>query len=196
MAVLQRHRAGDRVPVDFYRGSEKKTVSMELSRRPLPDVPPTAQALADTVRKIYDQVDAELAQCFEGVPDEAASYRPGLEEWSAKETVAHLIIGERDTHGWIAELIDGAERWYDSFSGNNLARTRAVVAGHPSVPALLDELKRCEVETVALLAALPPEFVTRKGSYWRLAHNIVQSADHPREHMGQIRAAIAAARQK
>jgi len=47
-----------------------------------------------------------------------------------------------------------------------------------------------------LLAALPPEFVARKGSYWRLGHNLLQLSRHTREHIGQIRAAIESARHK
>jgi uncharacterized protein YndB with AHSA1/START domain len=32
-------KGGDKIEVVFYRGSEKKTVTMELSKRPMPDVP-------------------------------------------------------------------------------------------------------------------------------------------------------------
>jgi uncharacterized protein YndB with AHSA1/START domain len=40
--VLQDFRGGDKVEVVFYRGPEKKTVMMELSKRPIPDIPQSA----------------------------------------------------------------------------------------------------------------------------------------------------------
>jgi len=196
VSVLQTRRASDKVPVVFYRGKEKKTVTMELSRRPLPEVPSTADALAEAVRKMYAGLDAELAQCFEGVSEEDASRRPAPGEWSAKETVAHLIIGERDTHAWIADLIGSQERWSDDGSGNILVRHGATAAVYSTIPALLEELQRNEAETVAMLAALPAEFVARKGSYWRLGYSLLSLADHTREHFAQIRAAIVAARKQ
>jgi len=39
------------------------------------------------------------------------------------------------------------------------------VAVFSTVPALLEELKRLEAETVAMLAALPAGFVARKRTY-------------------------------
>jgi len=193
VGVLQTHRAGDEVKVIFYRGGEKRTTMLKLSPRPMPEVPATAEALAEAVRKQYGDLDAELAQCFDGVSEDETARRPASGEWSAKEIVAHLIIGERDTHAWIADLIGGQERWTDSFIGNDLSRHRATAAIYATLPALLEERKRNEAETVAMLAALPAEFVARKGSYWRLGYSQLSLADHTREHFGQIRAAIEAA---
>ena len=51
--VLQRHRAGDRVKLVFYRGDKRKTAMVELSPRPLPEIPPTLQELAEVVRYNY-----------------------------------------------------------------------------------------------------------------------------------------------
>jgi len=193
ISALQRRRAGDRVKVVFFRGGEKKTVEMELSRRPMPAIPPTAQELAEAVRKVYEEGDRELAACFEGVTEAEASHSPAPADWSAKEVLAHLVHGERDNQLWIADLVSGHERWYDG--GSNVhARNQATVAVLPTVGALMDEFKRSEEETLALLRALPPEFVARKGSYWRLAHNYLQGISHTHEHAAQIRAAIQAVR--
>jgi uncharacterized protein YndB with AHSA1/START domain len=195
-SFMQAHRAGDAVPVVFYRGNEKRKTTMTLSVRPLPEVPPTPQALAEAVRNIYAELDAELAKCFERVSEAEADHHPARGEWNAKENLAHLIIDERDRQAGIDELINGEERWYDGFAGNLQVRHAATVAACPTVPALLEELKRHEAETVALLTALPPEFVARKGSYWRLGYGLLLLSLHTREHIGQIRAAIASARQK
>lgn len=195
ITAVQAHRAGDTIPVVFYRGKEKLKRMLTLSARPLPEVPATLQGLTETLRQLYTTLDAELAQCFEDVSEAEAGYAPGPNEWSAKEVVAHLIVDERDRHATIDELINGEERWYDGFAGNIQVRHKAVVTVYATVPALLEELKRHEAETVALVAALPAEFMARKSSYWRLGSGLFRVASHPREHMSQIRAAIQAARQ-
>ncbi len=194
ISTMQSHRAGDKVAVAFYRGPEKKTVTMELSPRPLPDLPSSAEALADVARKMYAGMDAELARCLEGVSEAEASHQPAPGEWSVKETLAHLVIGERETHVWITDLIVGDERWSDSNPTNVPARIAAAIAAFPTLPALVEELKRHEAETVAMLAALPPEFMAHKGSFWRLAFITLGSPEHFQTHLGQIRAAIEAAR--
>jgi len=196
VTALQGRRAGDKVKVAFYRGNEKKIVTMELSPRPLPEVPATSAALADTMSKTYAEIDAGLAKCFQGVSDAEASRAPAPGEWSAKETLAHLIAGERENHCWIADLINDSERWSDELENpsNVPARICATVQVFPTVPALLEELKRNETETAKIIAALSPEFVARKGTYWRLGYYLLQLPNHAREHLAQIRAAIEAAR--
>ncbi len=192
--ALQGRRAGDIVPVVFYRGGEKHATRFQLATRPMPDIPPTAQALADAVRALYAAGDAELDQCFEGVSDAQAAFCPAPGEWSAKHALAHLIVGERDGQAWIAEQVGSQERWADDYAGNVQARLDAVVAVYPTVPDLLAELRRCEGETLALLAALPDSLVARKGAYWRMAFALLQGNQHTLEHAAQIRAAIAAGR--
>lgn len=194
--ALQGRRGGDTVPVVFYRGKEKQKVAMELSRRPLPEIPATPGELADAIRKMDAELDVELAKCFEGVTEEEASFKPTPTEWSAKDVVAHLLAGERDLHSGVTEAIDGIARSYDAFGGNVEARHTAIMAAFPTAQAMLEEYRRNQTETAALLAALPPEFVARKGSYWSLAFGLLQPPFHNHEHFNQIRAAIEAARKK
>jgi uncharacterized protein YndB with AHSA1/START domain len=192
--AMQSRRVGEQVAVVFYRGAEKKTLKVEISPRPLPEMPPSAEALAEAARKMYAGTDAELAGCLEGVSEAEASHQPAPGEWSVKETLAHLVIGERETHAWITDLIVDDERWSDSNPTNVPARIAAAIAAFPTLPALVEELKRHEVETVAMLAALPPEFMARRGSFWRVAFITLGSPEHFQTHLGQIRAAIEAAR--
>jgi len=195
-AALSDRRAGDRVEVKFYRGSELLTADMELSRRPLPEIPTTAAELAERVRQTYAAADAELEVAVKDITEAEAEFRPAPHEWNAKEVLAHLIIGERDTHAYIAELTDGEERVYPTYIGNNNLRTKATASAYPSLAALLEELKRNEAETVAMLAGLPPEFVAAKRTYWRLAFGQLQGGNHTQDHLQQIQAAVAAARQQ
>jgi len=195
-AAVQGRRAGDKVKVVFYRGREKRTVVMELSPRPLPDVPPMAKELAEAVRKVYAETNAELEACFQGVNEAEASHHPAPGEWNAKEVLAHLIVDERDNQRWIADLVGGHEGWYDDWGGNVYPRLAGLTAAYPTVAALLEELKRNQTEITAALAALPPEFVARKGSYWRLGHSLLNLASHAREHLDQIQAAVQAGRRQ
>lgn len=194
--ALQAHHAGDEVAVVFYRGSEKRTVPMKLSRRPLPTPPPTAGAMAEAYRQFTAEADAGLVRLFEGVSEAEADHRPAPNEWSAKQVLTHLIASERDNHTGIAELITDTERWQDDFENELTARPAGTLGVYPTVTALLDELKRSEAETAAMLAALPAEFVARKRSYWRLCTNLIQPPSHVHTHYDQIRAAIEAARAK
>lgn len=193
-SLLAGKRAGDRVQVQYYRGPELFSILMELSRRPLPEIPPTPQALAQAVEQINARCMALLDETFAGVSDLEADFHPAEDEWSAKEVLAHLIHGERYNQFDLAERIAGFERWADDWGGNLFAQVQATVAAYPSLAELLDELKRLYAETVALLARLPQSFVERRGSYWQVAHNLVQGETHLDGHIEQIRAAIQAAR--
>jgi uncharacterized protein YndB with AHSA1/START domain len=188
--VLQKYQAGDRVPIVFYRDGEKLTATMELSRRPLPEVPPSAERLAEQVRLIYAELDAELEAVFQDASEAQASRRPSPHEWSAKEHLAHLLANERNTHQWIAGLISGQE---SDATPDNVTAIYEAMASVYSAPEMVAALKRAEAETVAMLAALPAEFLARKGSYWRLGHALLQDPTHSHDHFAQMRQAIQAA---
>jgi uncharacterized protein YndB with AHSA1/START domain len=193
-AALQGHRAGDSVLVVFNRGTERKKAALTLSARPQPTVPATAGELADTARKLFAEVDAELIECFEGATEDAAGHRQAEGEWNAKEVLAHLILSEQGTFRFVAELLVGEESWTEGFGQNVAAPLAALISICRTVPELLEKLRYTEAEVVALLAELPREFVARKSSYWRVGSALYEIAPHAHEHIGQIRAALRAAR--
>jgi uncharacterized protein YndB with AHSA1/START domain len=193
-SIMAGRRAGEHVQVEFYRGPELMSVSMELSRRQLPEIPPTPEALAQAVEAIYASCVALLDQTFAGVSEAEAGFHPAPGEWSVKEVLAHLIQGERNNHFDIADRVIGFERWADDWTGNVDAQVQATVVAFPSLVELIDELKRLYIETVALLRRLPPSFVERRGSYWQVAFSYIQERSHLEGHIGQINAAIKAAR--
>jgi uncharacterized protein YndB with AHSA1/START domain len=193
-SALLGHRAGDVIEVDFYRGPEKKTVMMELSRRPLPEIPFDPVELAAQVRKIYEPLNEELAQVFTGVTDQEAAYKAAPDQWSALEVVAHLLLGERYNSQFIIDLMGGQERWTDDFPPNTMEETRAIVAAYPTIAEILEENRRGQVTKLAMIEMLPPDFVARKASYWRLAYGLLQGGLHDRQHFDQIREAIQAAK--
>jgi hypothetical protein len=196
MSALEGRQAGDRVELAFHRRAERRAAVVELSLpSPQPDPPPTAAALAEIVQTAYAQLRDALAACFLDISEEAAAFRPAPGAWSAKELVAHLITCERDLQSWIAAWlldIDTA----DNLEGrpNVLPRLAALVSVHSTIPALLEEFRRSSDETIALLAALPDEFVRRKHLYRRAAGAPLGNIEHGHAHVEQIRTAIAAAR--
>jgi len=195
--VVRRYRAGDKAPVVFYRGAEKKTVPLELSKFPIPDVPATANELAEAVRKNYVEMDAELATMVEGLSEAEASHKEG-NEWSVKELACHFIAMERDYQSWVADMLNDTPVNDDLEMRPNVnERLRAMAQRFGTLPALLEELKRAEQETADLIANLPDSFVARKQHlYRRAALWMLQGVpDHLREEHGeQLKAAVAAAR--
>ncbi|MFC1463216.1 MAG: SRPBCC domain-containing protein [Candidatus Brachytrichaceae bacterium NZ_4S206] len=189
-AALNGHSAGDKVKVVFRRDGKTMNATVTLSARPMPEVPATAEALAEIVARKYTEVNRDLTQAFKGVSEEKAARAPAPGGWSARHVLAHLIAEERNLHTWLTDMIAGNEPWYDGETGALRIRLDAVINGFPTVQALLTELKRNEAETVALLNALPDEFVARKGSYRRLALRMLSWPDHAREHLSQIIAAV------
>ncbi|HSQ39514.1 MAG TPA: DinB family protein, partial [Anaerolineales bacterium] len=187
-------KGGDAVEVVFYRGMEKKTVTMTLTKRPMPEVPFDPQELEKQARTFYEPALAELEKCFEGFGDAEAMARPEKDEWSALETVAHLLSGERFNLLLLTGLIDGYEPVTDGFGSNVNAQVQATVGTHPSIKQMLEALRRAVEETLTYISLLPAEFVANKGSYYRFGSGLLQPNYHINSHLQQVKDALAAAR--
>lgn len=193
VSAITGKKGGQEVEVEFYRGPEKKTVTMELSKRPMPEVPFDPMELAKRARALLEPALAELEKCFEGYGDEQAMKRPDPKEWSALEVVAHLIHGERFNSSFLASLIDGFEITTDGFDSNVTAQVEATVKAYPSIKLMLEELRRSVEEILAFTELIPKEFVANKGSYYRFGFGLLQPDFHIGAHTQQIRDALAAA---
>lgn len=194
-AAMHGRKAGEEVHMTFYRGAEKMTVSMKLSQRPIPVIPPTAAELAEAVRPQYAQVEADLEMFLQGISEEDAQYKPGEKEWSIKEVLTHLIHSERGWQNALGEIIIGAEPAYDDFGGNVDVRNHATLVAFPTLNDLLTELKRLYIESQALLVHLPPDFVARIASYWRVGFQVLQFNIHFQIHLEQMQAVMKAKQQ-
>jgi uncharacterized protein YndB with AHSA1/START domain len=193
-AVLQGHRAGDTIPVTFYRGQEKKTVQMELSRRPIPQVPLDPAELAKLVAAQFEMVRRELAELFNGVSEKEAGFRAEPDGWSAKDTLAHLIESEARNLDFIQDLLQDNEREFPDEGGNVRLRLEAMQASAPTAAALLHELENRQKETIHLLRHAE-KLKARKGALWRQGRGWLEiPLAHERGHMEQIKEAIQAAR--
>ncbi len=191
--VVRSHKAGEIVSVQYYRAGEKQRAKVVLSRRALPEIPATAEALAEATRQINASGLEGLKQRLAGAGEPETAYKPTLEDWSAQEVLAHLIATERDTHAWIAGLIEGQEADF-IYHVHQKARVQATLTAIPTLDGLLSELECLLAETAAMVAGLPPEFVQRKRSYWRLGYNLLQTPAHFLEHGEQISSALDLAR--
>lgn len=187
-AALEDHQAGDVVPVTFYRGAERRVVALELSRRPLAEAPASVADLLALAREVYATADAELAACLAGVGEATADYRPAPDAWTIKEILAHLIVIELDVQTWLAVIIeDGHAEW--PFHANTHERVRALVRGYPTLPELLDLLRRSATVNLALMEGLPPDPVRRRHQLAHLAGHLREGlVDHDREHIADIEA--------
>jgi uncharacterized damage-inducible protein DinB len=193
-AVLQGHKAGDTIPVTLYRGSEKKTLQMELSRRPIPEVPLDPAKLAVQVAEQHAQLNRELGELFAGVSEEQAGFRPEPEGWSAKDTLAHLIEAEYRNLDTIQDCMQDTEREFPDEGGNARQRLEAMQQSAPTAAALLREMENRQKETVHLLRHAE-KLKARKGVMWRLGRGWLEiPLLHERGHMEQMKAAIEAAR--
>jgi uncharacterized protein YndB with AHSA1/START domain len=194
--VLQKHRSGDQMEVQFYRGPEKRSVMMTLSGRPLPNIPATIAELAEKVRSRYADINRDMDDFLDDVSEEEASHRPAPDEWSIKEVLAHLIYDERNTQNYIGEVAGEWESHYSETTGNQQFRIDATLAVHPTLLDLRQELKRAFQETVEHYTHLPENLPAHKSSYWRIAYAGLDSPFHYQGHLEQMQAALLAARSR
>lgn len=194
--AIQGRVAGDVIPVVFYRGAQKMSAPLRLSSRPPLEILPPDE-LIETMQKHYAEFDAAWVKLLEDVSEEEAAHHPGPNEWSLKESMAHFILCERDTQSWFAQMINDREIGESlEFRTNVDARLRALVDIYPTLPDLLNELKRSEQETLALLRRLPADFAAHKHVYARVSQWMTQVVPfhfHD-EHLSLMQAAIQSAR--
>jgi hypothetical protein len=127
-----------------------------------------------------------------GISDAQAMKRPEPGEWSALETVAHLIHQERFNVTFLASLIDGYESVADGFGTNVHAYVEATVKANPSVALMLSALRRAVEEVLAMTALIPDDFMhNNRGSYYRFGFGLLQPNFHITGHAGQIKEALA-----
>jgi len=194
--AMQGKKGGDVVEVVYYRGSEKMTIQMELTKRPEPNIPWDAKELGKAARAKYDEALAALEKALQGVSESDAEYKPALGEWSAKETLAHLIHTERFWAFNLVDSVNGFNRWADDGGGNIEAHIQATVAAYPTIPALLSELKANITEVVTFASNLPDSFLACKSAYLNNANVLLNLQSHLLSHIEQIKSAVEAARKK
>jgi hypothetical protein len=192
--AIQGYRAGDQVEIEYCRGAERHTTTIELSKRPTPELPATQAALLEQLSATYAELDAELDAVVEGVTEEEADFHPE-DEWSAKEILAHLISGEQDTQTWIYTTVGDRDALNAIFS-NEPGRIKALAGAYGTLPALIEQLKRSGEITRAQVASIPAETQARKHQYNVILGWLTTFQNHRREHHAEIAGRIEAARKQ
>jgi uncharacterized protein YndB with AHSA1/START domain len=189
--ILAKEKPGEIIEVGYYRGKEKKTTSVKLSPRPVPNVVFSLPEMVQIVESMYAEGDQFLADTVGSVTESEAVFKPHPTEWNIREVVAHLIHNEQDWHLAIHKLLADEPFFYPP---NVQARIEATVAVYPTIPELMNVFKMAEAETLALLRRLPDEFVSQKDKYWFLFYNQLQFNGHLKEHLMQINDILTAIR--
>jgi uncharacterized protein YndB with AHSA1/START domain len=185
------YRAGDSVEVEFYRGAEKHKVTLTYALREIAPIP-TPEEYATKLETLHAELEPQLRALLKGVPQDVAAQRPAKDEWSAKETVAHLVLGQRWIVQFIGDRLAGQEP--ADWSANNLQVVTTLAQSYDTVDELLDLLKRERGQTVTLIRAIPEEFLQKRGSWNRMHEFTNFLKEHDAEHREQITKALEAAR--
>ncbi|MGD8455495.1 MAG: SRPBCC domain-containing protein [Anaerolineales bacterium] len=184
-AVISPRKAGDIVEMHYLRGEEKYTAEVELTYRPMPEIPPTAHDFSEKVSETYECANAKIDEVIEGVTEQQAEYRTKPGEWHSKEVFAHLISTERSMYAWAASLVQGWESY--AWTDNLPARMKSFQVVYPRLLDLRRELGNAQQEGVVLVAELPAEFVSRKSAYVRLVNTFFMMVPkHYKDHITQI----------
>jgi len=184
--VYSDYQAGDTVEIRYYRGDTMEIADLTLSSYPVPDVPATAQDVADHLDKLFNKANQRIDELLEGRNEAQTNFRPAAGEWNAKEILAHLIAAENDSLVWLGSYIAGREVY--PYTSGVPARVKMLTSVYPTVEELRKKLIEAQKELVALISEAPAELVGRKSSLLRLA--FTYSLDvrlHYKDHLAQLK---------
>jgi uncharacterized protein YndB with AHSA1/START domain len=184
--ALQSRQAGDVVSVVFYRGAEKQAVEMELMGRAIPDLDLDPVAFAQSYREVTAEVIKDLKEALEGVTESEAEFATE-DQWSVKENLAHLVLGEEYNIVLLTELIQDGESQSSGAGENRRETLRAIVRSTPTIEMLVQRLERAQEETCSMLEESESVLGARKGVMWRLgSYWLHYPGGHEREHIDQM----------
>jgi hypothetical protein len=190
--ITRARKAGDTIPLTFYRDGERHELPLELKSRPLHPTPSNLNDLVAQIAPRKAEVMRELEALTATFSEDEARFKPAPNAWSANEVIAHLINTERDTQTMIASLENGNE--LEVFTGNMDARVRATTHRYQNTQALVRALNDTHLETLELIRNLPAHFLNRKFHVVRVQQNAEFDPVHTRHHFAQMQRAVDAAR--
>jgi uncharacterized protein YndB with AHSA1/START domain len=183
-------RAGQRVPLAILHEGKRKTVTVELGRRALPEIPDDPVVVVEQARQAHERALAALRASVMMLTDEQAGLAPANGEWSVKQVLAHLSASERGFQTWVVDVLQGNET--KGVEGRLPEQFAAVFASAPTVGALLDRFEHDLAESRALVAALTSEHRAHRAHYWQIARTLVSFQFHTKDHLRQVQATVRA----
>ncbi len=150
----------------------------------------TTDELIDSLRKTPVLLSGLLAD----VDEERAHARPAEGEWSAVETIGHLIDAEERAIARIALVIQEDDPELAGYDADALVREHAYQSR--SLQSVVDRLLALRAERLAALSALTPEQWQRTGTFMGrgatpLTAITVHMCWHDTNHLAQIAEALA-----
>jgi DinB superfamily/PDZ domain len=182
-------KAGQRVPFAVIRAGKRKTITVELGKRSVPEIPDDPAALIEQVRQTHEQAIAALRTAILMITDEQAGLAPAEGEWSVKQVLAHLTAAERGFHAWVANVLIGEQT---PITGHLPEQFAAILVSAPTAGALVDRFERDLVESRAIVASLTPEHCANKWRYRQIAQQLVGFGFHTQDHIEQIQKTVRA----
>ncbi len=181
-------KAGQHVPFSILRDGRRKTFTVELGRRSVPEIPDDPAVLIEQVRQTHEQAIAALRTAVMMITDEQAGRAPAEGEWSVKQVLAHLTASERGFQHWAVNVLLGNETF--GIPGQLAESFAAAFATAPTVGALAERFERDLAESRTLVASLTPEHRANKWRYRQIAQMLVAFGPHTQDHIGQIQKTI------
>jgi uncharacterized protein YndB with AHSA1/START domain len=192
--IISEFAVGDQLSIEAYRGSERLTFIVDTTPQLAQTLPGSPEELAKEIQADSARLLDTLDKILSGVTDAEASYSPGPEKWSVKETLVHFILHERNLQTWINDLVYDTACICDVNPGHCLFRIRATLTTYPTLDNLMAELRRTYKETVATVAFLESSFTQRKASYWRVGFELLEKNLGYQEHIRRMEEMINSAR--
>lgn len=173
-SMIDNYSPGDKIKIDIFRGTEKQSFVIDTTPQLILTPPDTPEELAKEIEKDSTKILTSLEKVLTGVSEAEASYSPESEKLSVKETIAHLILHERDLQAWINDLVYDNEGCSFEMPDHCLIRLRAMLMTYPTLDDLVGEFRRSLKETVATVAFLDSSVTRRKASYWRVGFELLE----------------------
>lgn len=163
---------GDHVPITYFREGDLCTEPASLGSAPQPEVPAGPKQLAQALASVHLEANQRMEALLEAWEEGTSEGEPSAEKLEIKETLASLMLYERDLQTRIVAWLRDHRVIYPPVAPE---RVQAVLAVYPTLQALWDALRRSQGETVALVTGLPetmPEW--QKGGYVEMAGELLQ----------------------
>lgn len=185
-AIIPEYEPGDRISMTVYRGNEQLEFEVDTTPQIFQALPSSSEELAKEIEFNSTKLLEKLEKILAGVSEAEASYSPGPEQWSAKETLVECILHERDIQSWINNLVTDQDCFCEEMPIHGLFQIRATLTTYPTLDDLMAELRRSFKETVACVAFLDEKFIRKKASYWRVGHELLEKVMGYEEFFRQI----------